>query len=98
LASPIHDIVADGVFTESGYFVRIDETLKHRAIEFWRDKVFDMLLDEKKIDPDTVVSMREWKNSGFSVDNSVMIEAEDKEGMQRVWWNTFPDVPLALRV
>jgi hypothetical protein len=59
-------------------------TCKHRAIDIWRDKVFDMLLDEKKIDPDTVSGMKEWKNSGFSVDNSVIIEAEDKEGMQRL--------------
>ena len=80
----IHTIVAGGVFTETGHFVRIPDTWKHRAIDIWRDKVFDLLLDEKKIDPDTVSGMKEWKNSGFSVDNSVIIEAEDKEGMQRL--------------
>lgn len=85
----IHAIVADGVFTETGHFVRIPDTWKHRAIDIWRDKVFDMLLDEKKIDPDTVSGMKEWKNSGFSVDNSVIIEADDKEGISNLW-NIFP--------
>jgi hypothetical protein len=34
---------------------------KHRAIEIWQGKGFDMLLDEKKIDQDTVAGMRDWK-------------------------------------
>jgi hypothetical protein len=70
----IHAIVADGVFMEPGYFVRIAETWKHRAIEIWQDKVFDMLLDEKKIDQDTVAGMREWKHSGFSVDTAQRLQ------------------------
>lgn len=82
--SHVHAIVADGVFMESGHFVRIAETWKHRTIEIFQVKVFEMLLDEKKIDQDAVAGMREWKHSGFSVDNSVIIEAEDKEGMQRL--------------
>jgi hypothetical protein len=36
----------------------------------------------------------EWKNSGFSVDNSIIIEA-DKEGML-VYWNTFTTPPTIL--
>jgi hypothetical protein len=79
----IHAIVADGVFTETGHFVHIAEMWKYRAMDIWQDKVFDLLLDEKKIDPDTVSGMKEWKNSGFSIDNFVIIEADDKEGMQR---------------
>jgi hypothetical protein len=63
-------IVCEGVFTQSGHFVHIPETWKHRAIEIWQDKVFELLLEEKKIDQETVAGMRTWKHSGFSVDTA----------------------------
>jgi hypothetical protein len=56
----------------------------HRAIEIWQEKVFSLLLDVGKIDPDIVANMRDWKHSGFSVDMSVRIEAADHSGMQRL--------------
>lgn len=71
------------IFTESGHFVHIPETWKHRAIEIWQDKVFELLLNGKKIDQETVAGMRTWSHSGFSVDNSVRIEAHDHAAMQR---------------
>jgi hypothetical protein len=80
----IHAIVPDGVFTESGYFVPIPEIWKHRAVELWQEKVFAILLDEHKITTEVVESMRAWKHSGFSVDNSVYVANDDKEGMQRL--------------
>jgi hypothetical protein len=33
--SHVHAIVSEGVFTESGHFVHIPDTWKHRAIEIW---------------------------------------------------------------
>ena len=82
--SHVHAVVTEGVFTESGHFVHIPETWKHRAIEIWQDKVFELLLNEKKIDQETVAGMRTWRHSGFSVDNSVRIEANDHAAMQRL--------------
>ena len=82
--SHIHAVVTEGVFTESGHFVHIGDTWRHRAIGIWQDKVFDLLLDAHKIDDDVVANMRDWKHSGFSVDNSVKIEAADHAGMQRL--------------
>ena len=79
----IHAIVPEGVFTESGYFVPIPEIWKHRAVEIWQGKVFALLLDEYKITTEVVESMRAWKHSGFSVDNSVYVAKDDKEGMLR---------------
>jgi hypothetical protein len=82
--SHVHAIVAEGVFTESGHFVHIPDIWLHRAIEIWREKVFALLLDIGKIDPDIVSNMRGWRHSGFSVDISVRIEAADHAGMQRL--------------
>jgi hypothetical protein len=80
----IHAIVPEGVFTESGHFVHIPDIFKHRAVEFWQERVFAMLLDEHKINDEIAGSMRGWKHSGFSIDNSVRIERGDKAGMQRL--------------
>jgi hypothetical protein len=82
--SHVHSIVPEGVFTESGHFVHIPDIWKHKAEDFWKEKVFDLLLDAGRIDIEVVASMREWKHSGFSVDNSVRIEAADFGGMQRL--------------
>jgi hypothetical protein len=82
--SHIHAIVAEGVFTENGHFVHIPCIWKHRAAELWQEQVFRLLLDEMKINETVTASMRGWKHSGFSVDNSVKIEKGDHTGMQRL--------------
>ena len=61
--SHVHAIVPEGVFAESGVFVHIPYTWRHRAIEIWQDRVFELLLDVGKIDLDVVAGMRDWKHS-----------------------------------
>jgi hypothetical protein len=80
----IHTIVAEGVFTESGHFVHIPDIWIHRAEKMWQERVFSLLLDEYKINKETVVNMQSWKHTGFSVNNSVQIKRGDKAGMQRL--------------
>jgi ssDNA-binding Zn-finger/Zn-ribbon topoisomerase 1 len=82
--SHVHAIVPEGVFTESGHFVHIPDIWKHRAAEFWQERIFCLLLDEHKINDEIAGNMRSWKHSGFSVDNSVRITAGDQTGMQRL--------------
>jgi hypothetical protein len=82
--SHVHAIVPEGVFTESGHFVHIPDILKHRAAEFWQERVFCLLLDEHKINDEIAGNMRGWRHSGFSVDNSVRIAAGDQAGMLRL--------------
>ena len=66
----IHAIVPEGVFTESGHFVHIPDIYKHRALEYWQERVFKLLLDTFKINDEIVGNMRGWKHSGFSVDTA----------------------------
>lgn len=73
--SHVHAIVSGGVFTESGHFVHIPDIWLYRAIEIWQEKVFSLLLDVGRINPDIVTNMHDWKHSGFHVDTSVSIEA-----------------------
>jgi hypothetical protein len=64
--------------------VPIPDIWKHRAAEFWQERVFNLLLDEHKITEEIAGNMRGWKHSGFSVDNSVRVEGGDHAGMQRL--------------
>ena len=43
-----------------------------------------LLLDEGKITEEVVANIRSWKHSGFSVDQSVRLEAGDQEGVERL--------------
>ena len=89
--SHVHAIVPEGVFTESGDFVHIPDIWrrfevpgggKHRAEEFWQERVFYLLLAEHKTNDEITGNMRSWKHSpssavallrrveGFSVDTA----------------------------
>ena len=82
--SHVHTIVSEGLFKRDGFFIRITKVDMERCKEIWRERVFDLLLCEEKIDEDVVRSMRQWPHSGFSIDNSVRITADNTEGMQRL--------------
>jgi len=82
--SHVHAIVNEGLFKRDGFFIRVVNVDMERCTEAWRERVFDLLLREEKIDEEVVRSMRGWPHSGFSIDNSVQIGSEDEEGMQRL--------------
>jgi hypothetical protein len=80
----VHAIVSDGVFTKDGDFIPVPEVDLTRCVILWRKKVFDLLLQKKKITEEIVDSMCQWSHSGFSIDNSVRIEADDQVDLQRL--------------
>ena len=45
---------------------------------------FGLLVAEGKISEEVVANIRSWKHSGFSVDQSVRLEAGDREGIERL--------------
>ncbi|MBN2354787.1 hypothetical protein JXO59_01670 [candidate division KSB1 bacterium] len=76
--------MSEGLFKRDGFFIRITKVDMERCKEMWRDRAFDLLLREEKIDENVVRSMRGWPHSGFSIDNSVRNTADDTEAMQRL--------------
>ncbi|MBM3837421.1 MAG: hypothetical protein FJ398_05590, partial [Verrucomicrobia bacterium] len=52
--------------------------------KLWEQEVFALLLAEGKITEEVVANIRSWKHSGFSVDQSVRLEAGDRAGIQRL--------------
>jgi hypothetical protein len=53
-------------------------------LKLWEQEVFKLLLIEGKITDEIVANIRSWQHSGFSVDQSVRVEAKDTEGLQRL--------------
>jgi len=83
----IHALVAEGVFMPDGKFLDLPKPASPAGAGFlklWEQAVFDLLLAEGKITEEIVSNIRSWRYSGFSVDQSVGLEAGDTEGIQRL--------------
>jgi hypothetical protein len=81
---PIHALVAEGVFLPDGGFLALPKLATEPFLKLWEQAVFDLLLAEGKITEEIVSNIRSWRYSGFSVDQSVGLEAGDTEGIQRL--------------
>jgi len=80
----IHALVTEGVFVPDGTFLPLPRLATEPFLRQWEQEVFALLLAEGKITEDVVANMRSWKHSGFSVDQSVQLEAGDQQGVQRL--------------
>ncbi len=80
----IHVIATDEAYSPDGTFICLPPMDTKRLLSVWQRKVFDLLLEEGKIDQQLVDQMRDWPNSGLSVDNSVYLPVGDTSGLQRL--------------
>ena len=95
----LHALVSEGVFLPEGTFVSLPKLATEAFLRLWEQEVFQLLLAEGKITEEIVANLRSWPHSGFSVDQSVRVEAGDSEGIQRLIeyflrcpltpWNTY---------
>jgi hypothetical protein len=80
----IHTLVTCGAFTPQGGFLELPELDMDRLHAVWREAVFALYLAEGKIGPEVVENMRSWPHSGFHVDQSAYLAADDRAGVERV--------------
>ena len=81
----LHGLVTDGAFTADGCFLPVPVNLTHEPfLRLWEHKVFRLLLDEGRIQPDLVAQMRSWRHSGFHIDRSIRLPAADRDGINRL--------------
>jgi len=80
----IHALVSEGVFLPDGTFLPLPELASEPFLKLWEQEVFALLLGEGRINDEVVANIRSWKHSGFSVDQSVRLEAGDRAGIQRL--------------
>jgi hypothetical protein len=65
-------------------FLPLPKLATEPFLMLWEQEVFALLLRDGKITEDVVANIRSWKHSGFSVDQSVRLEAGDAQGIQRL--------------
>jgi len=80
----IHALVSEGVFLPDGTFLSLPKLATEPFLKLWEQEVFALLLGAGKINDEVVANIRSWKHSGFSVDQSVRLEAGDRAGIQRL--------------
>ncbi len=68
-----HGLVLEGGFDEQGNFVYLPISCTKQMTEAFRRLVIKHFVDKKMINNDFTHNLLSWKNSGFSIDNSVRI-------------------------
>ena len=84
----IHAIVANGYFV-GGTFYPLGQAFLNEGIDIlcqiFRDKVLEMLQDKELLSRELTQNILSWShNSGFSVHAEVLIEAGNRQGMERL--------------
>ncbi len=80
----IHALVADGVFVESGTFRVLPPIPTVLLAEPLRHAVLDYLVEDEAITEEFAHRLLSWKHSGFSVDNTVGVGANDPQGRRQL--------------
>ncbi len=57
---------------------------RDRLLVAWQEAVFALYLAEGRIEPEVVENMRTWNHNGLSVDQSVLLRAGDRTGIERL--------------
>ena len=76
----VHALVADGVFSPTGSLRVLPPIPNPLLKEQLRRAVLDYLVDDEAITAEFAGKLLAWQHSGFSVDNSVRVGAQDAEG------------------
>ena len=76
----IHAIVSEGLFRRDGFFIRISKVDMERCAEMWREKVFNLLLREEKIDEEVVRSMAQVISARLGLDVEALLDAAATTG------------------
>ena len=87
----IHSLITCGACTPEGNFLELSEFDMDSLLVAWQEAVFALYLKEDKIEPEVVENMRSWDGhrraamvDGFSVDQSVLLSAGDRLGIERL--------------
>ena len=77
-----HGILIEGGFDEEGGFVYLPISNTSNMTELFRRKVIKYFEDNKLINSDFAQNLLSWKNSGFSIDNSIRLYGSDNKARE----------------
>jgi hypothetical protein len=77
-----HCLVLEGGFDEEGRFIHVPLSGLKQMTEVFRRRLIWLLVEKKLLAEDFAQNLLSWKNSGFSIDNSVRLtDAKSKESL-----------------
>jgi hypothetical protein len=92
-----HSLCSCGIKSNDGVFHPVPDDCDFSPLEeMFRVELLNMLYEKHRITDKTRRSLKNWRNSGFSADTSVAIEAGDREGLERITAYTLHP-PLSLK-
>ena len=78
-----HAISSMGVFDKTGSFHPAPSDLDFSPlVTLFRERAFKALLENEATTEDRVTLVRSWVHSGFNIDSSRRLDAEDRKGLQ----------------
>lgn len=80
----IHVMATDGAFTPDGVFHALPTMSLAPMEELLRHRVFKMLMKKGLLSSERVKLMESWEHSGFNIDASVRIGADDATGRENL--------------
>ncbi len=80
----VHGIVSRGAWDRQGHWRPVPYVDTQAAERLFRHKVFTFLKQEELLSQERIDLLLSWRNSGFSVDNSVTAIPDDPEAFERL--------------
>jgi len=80
----VNSLVSNGVFDQHGHFYPIQEMDSKQAAIIFKEKVFEMLKENKRISDLLISKMRQRNHSGFSVYNKVVVEEDHSDKLEKL--------------
>ncbi len=83
----LHSIVTEGAFDKEGRFLRLNTkgSYSNNALKnLFETKVLDFLVNKRRLSEHFKEEVLSWEHSGFSVDLSLRIDKDDKQGLKRL--------------
>ena len=80
----IHALVSRGVWSPDGTWVPVPYVDMRAAELLFRHKILAFLKAEDLISEERIELLLSWRHSGFSVDSSVKVDAQDTKALERV--------------
>ena len=74
-----HGLLIEGGFDKDGNFVYLPVSNTRQMTELFRRKVIKYFEENKLINTSLAQNILSWKNSGFSIDNSVRLFSQDNK-------------------
>jgi hypothetical protein len=80
----LHVVMADGMFDPLGRFRALPSGWARALEGLLRERVFSLLIERRKLRPETAARMRSWRRSGFSAHLGRPIAPTDREALGRL--------------